>query len=245
MWERYKGRQHYYVYVTYKEVVVGHDYGTGMSDSAGACSHQDFLDGKFQGLIFERFGQDTLTEVIYAVNNTYKNPDHMEKRKEIARLKNYLDNIPPNPSLRNLINKGDTKNGFRNYGNAGGYKTIVFSDSCKIVYESSEGYIELDNGERYIFTLLGHGSACVALDNHFYVIDGDFNVISPKGKIVFSTFREDYKKRIFGSHLRIGNVFRYNDIIFFSYNWFNNDFSPGLIKYELNKGLVGQCDLEK
>ena len=45
-------------------MIVGHHYGTGMSDIAGAASYQEFLNGRFQDLILGSFGQGILDEVI-------------------------------------------------------------------------------------------------------------------------------------------------------------------------------------
>ncbi|MBL9103828.1 MAG: hypothetical protein JNL82_22985 [Myxococcales bacterium] len=58
---------HYYVEVTGHEVIVGHHYGSGHSDCAGAASHAEFLAGRFHDLVRERHGAGALAEVIAAV----------------------------------------------------------------------------------------------------------------------------------------------------------------------------------
>ena len=85
-WEHIDGKRTEYVDVNYHQVIVGHHYGTGMSDIAGACSHQKFLEGEYHGLIIERFGEDLLKEVIYAVENSHKNPEHNRNRDGDKRI---------------------------------------------------------------------------------------------------------------------------------------------------------------
>lgn len=56
-----------YVHVRASEVVVGEHYGSGQTDNAGACSHAEFLAGRFQDIVRSHHGDRVLAEVIAAV----------------------------------------------------------------------------------------------------------------------------------------------------------------------------------
>jgi len=63
-WENKKGKRHSYIHLFNHEIVVGSDYGSGMTDNAGVCSLQKFLDGQFHSIIISDFGKETLKEVL-------------------------------------------------------------------------------------------------------------------------------------------------------------------------------------
>ncbi len=198
-WERYEGRRHEYIHVNYNEIVVGHDYGTGMSDTAGCCSHQDFLNSQFQGLIEGRFGKGVLGDLIHAVKHSGENPDFISKKKHLKHLKDFIDSIPIDYSMKTLENNPKNENGYFNYGNAGGFKSIVKSDSRTLVESDKVKYIGMEDGEKLFFNLPGICSSIVELNDYFFVVHSDnFSVISPQGKVLFTTCVEDYKEAIFG-----------------------------------------------
>lgn len=245
-WEKITGRRNEYVIVNYNEVVVGHNYGTGMTDAAGSCSHESFLKGEFHGLILERFGQEVLDEVIQAVEHSHENDDHNEKRAMIRKIKEYLDEIPIDENLRNLIKDPRTINGFYTYGNKGNYDSFIESDTTTFFYSSTKAKIENNNtGEVINFELDFHGSSCVELDDNYYMIGGDnLHVFSKKGEVIYTTERP-LEERIFGYEVRIGNVYRNGNTIFVSYWAFDDEMIPrGLLKVELDKGLTGRIDRE-
>ena len=97
--------------------------------------------------------------------------------------------------------------------------------------------------EKIKFELDFHGTSCVELHDFYYITGGDnFHVISPEGKLVFTTSRP-YEEAVFGYDVRIGRVFRNHSSIFFSYWAFDDDsISDGLIRHVLGKGLVGRID---
>ncbi|MHA1786332.1 MAG: hypothetical protein ACTSVY_12070 [Candidatus Helarchaeota archaeon] len=55
--------------------------------------------------------------------------------------------------------------------------------------------------------------------------------------------KENTKKSIFGSWLRLESVYRNKDVMFFGYWWFNHEYNDGLLKFELGKGFSGHCKL--
>lgn len=73
-WEVTRGRQVCYAQVTAREVIVGSHYGSGHTDSAGACSHAEFLAGRFQDLVRSDLGETTLQEMIATVRAAPENP---------------------------------------------------------------------------------------------------------------------------------------------------------------------------
>ncbi len=249
-WEKKDGRLTEYVYVTYKEVVVGHNYGTGMSDMAGAASYKEFLNGRFQDLILETFGQKILDEVINVVKLSMKGklPEFQNRKREVLEKRFFIETIPLDESLKDLDNldkNPETISGYKAYGNAGGYKTIVKSDNLTLVVDSQKGYLEDRNGKCIHFTLNGHCSGVVELEDYFYIIHSDnFAVISPQGEVIFDTWniKFDPTEHMFGYGVRISNVFKNKKTIFFRYRFFNLDYPPGLIKFELKKGFTGRWE---
>lgn len=194
-WEHRSGKRTEYVYVNYNEVVVGHHYGTGMSDIAGACSHKVFLKGEHHGLIVERFGEEALEEVIFAVKYSYKNPEHNKHRDEDQRILSFFNSIPMDPSLECLIDHPDTENGHDNIGNAGGKKTILKNERATFSFTSTRGYIEPTGKEKIIIKFNGYGESSVMLNDHFFLLSDDFVVISPEGEILFTTYKIPTQKR--------------------------------------------------
>lgn len=253
-WEHKEGMHTEYIYVNYNEVVVGDHWGSGLTDNAGACSHEEFLTGRYQDLILERFGQEILDEVILAVKNANRNPEFQKKKKEILERKYFLDTIPLDESLKGLDKHPKTISGYMNYGNAGGYKTIVKSDNLTMFIESQDGYLESYKKKRIYFTLEGHCSGAVELHDYFYIVYNDnFAVISPTANIIFDTHNLkfdltkagfDPSNMMFGYTVRISNVYRHKEIIFIRCRFFNNDYNPNLIKFDLKKGLCGRWEVE-
>ena len=66
-WEVTRSGRCHYVDVHAKHVIVGSHCGTGQSDNAGRCTHEQFLDGRFQDIVEREHGTDVLDEVIQAV----------------------------------------------------------------------------------------------------------------------------------------------------------------------------------
>ncbi|NVM04358.1 MAG: hypothetical protein HWN67_18680 [Candidatus Helarchaeota archaeon] len=221
-----------------------------MSDIAGAVSYKEFLNGRYQDLILESFGQKILDEVINLVNlsKAGKVPEFHENKRKILEKKFFIESIPLDESLKDLddMNKHpETISGFEAYGNAGGYKTIVKSDNLTLFVNSQKGYLENIEGKRINFKLKGHCSGVVELHDHFFVIHSDnFAVITPKGEIIFDTWdiKFDPTEHMFGYGVRLSSVCKNKETIFFRYSFFNSDYPPGLIKFELNKGFTGRWE---
>ncbi|MBN1409216.1 MAG: hypothetical protein JW969_00130 [Spirochaetales bacterium] len=246
-WVKQTGNRTEYVDVHFNSVVVGHNYGTGMSDIAGSCTHEEFLNGRFQGLVAERFGDEVLAEVILAVKSTGENPEHNKKRDEIRQLLDFLETIPEDPALRNLHRHQDTISGRDIYGNISGYKSMIESDTTVFIFEGTRGEIRHKREPGKIVFKLNFFCTCCVENHDVYYMTGSehFHVVSPEGKILFTTQKEKLEDEKFGSYLRIGNVYKNGGIIFFSYRWFYGDRNPGLIRYEQRKGLAGRVEIDE
>jgi hypothetical protein len=241
-WEKTSGNRTDYIDVHYNKVIVGHHYQTGMSDIAGDCSHEEFLAGQFQGLIHDTFGPGVLKAVMYAVEHSYENTDHNKKRENVAVLRHFLNQFPADPALGTIINNPGTINGADVYGNLGGYKSRIESDTTILTYESTKGdIVHKKTGNKINFTLDFHISRCVELHDTYYITGGDnFHVLSSGGKILFTTDRHDL---LFGYVLRFGNVLRNNGTIAVSYWWISSDYPAGFLRYEPGKGFTGRWEV--
>ena len=66
-WENVQGVLVRYAEVGEREVVVGSHSGSGHSDFAGACSHEEFLGGRLQDAVRADHGDAVLAEMIAIV----------------------------------------------------------------------------------------------------------------------------------------------------------------------------------
>ena len=62
-----KPRGESYLQLTPRQVIVGAHSGSGMTDSAGSCSHEAFLQGRFHDVVLAEFGASVLAEVLQAL----------------------------------------------------------------------------------------------------------------------------------------------------------------------------------
>ncbi|NHI92924.1 MAG: hypothetical protein EAX96_10520 [Candidatus Lokiarchaeota archaeon] len=247
-WEKREGKKINYLDVTRTEVVVGHHYGGGMSDIAGSCSHKEFLEGRFQNLILERFGEAVLKEALRAVKKASIYPPFLMQKKEIKQRLEFLEAISLDETLKKKYCEPDLINGFSNYGNQGQYKTLIKSDSVTLFYEGARGYVQKISQQQVPIELPGHASAVIELNDYFYiVVDQNLVVLNPEGQIVYNSTQEHIKENIhvsiFGSYLRINNIFRWGETVFISYWWFNREFNDGLLKFELGKGFTRRYEI--
>jgi len=168
-------------------------------------------------------------------------PPFIAKRNKTITASAWLESIPIDPTLADLPNHPEAENGFRNYGNAGGYKTILHSDTVTLTVDRNNGFLMAnESGKQKAFTLPAHASSVVALHDYFYVVVGDdYAVIAPDGTIL------EKETRTFGTFLRINRVWRLDDTICFGYFWFQGDAPRGLLRYELGVGFNGRFCQEK
>lgn len=249
-WSKTTGSRYDYVYVTREEVIVGHHYGSGQTDAGGACSHAEFLEGQFRGMVAERFGEAVLAEVDAAIAAAGANPHFERQREEIARLRAYLAQFPVDETIARLHEREPDERGYLNYGNAGGYKTVVHAQSstgagpATLTVESQAVAIEHD-GATVTLTLPGHCSGAVALGDYFCLLQGGaFTVLASTGEVVFDTYEADLAREVFGSTLRLRDITRVGDAVLVYYYWFHDyDGPPGILQYRRDEGFVGRWEV--
>lgn len=235
-WEKKIEKTTHYIQINHFQVVFGSHQSSGQADHAGVAGYAEFLDGRFHASIREIFGENILQEVIGSVQTAENDPLFEKKHRRDRTLLDALSAIPLDARLAGLLRRPDLENGGLNYGNGGGYKTILPSDTLTLTFEQDRGVLLPNAGGASIDVILpGHGSAAVALHDHFYiVVNHDFLVVKQDGAV--------YQERnsIFGDTLRIGYVYRWAEMIFFSYRWFDGNHPKGWLRYELGEGFIGR-----
>jgi len=237
-WETHAYGTTHYIQIDAQELVVGSHAGSGHTDNAGAVLHAEFLQGQYHDLIRTQFGPDVLTEVIEAIHAAATHPPFLAQREHRAKLHTFLDAIPLDPNLNDLCRWPDTEHGYRHYGNAGGTKTIVHSDTLTLTTERDQAILETTvSGDSIAnLTLPGHISDVVALADHFYLlVNDDMAVIAPDGSLAAAP-----DSGIFGAELRLGRVYRHNETIVYSYHWLGAPYGKGLLHYAVGQGFTGR-----
>ncbi len=226
----------HYIRITHGQVIVGSHAGSGHTDNASACGYDAFVDGRFHSHILTYFDEATLTAVLAAVQAAQTYPPFIAKRNKTAVAHAYLESIPIDPTLADLPRHPDTENGATNYGNGGGYKTILRSDTVTLTVERNEGFVMPNEGvEKRAFTLPGHASSAVALHDHFYLVVSDaYAIITPDGTVLTQ------ERPIFGTFLRINAVYRRGETICFGYFWLQGEHPRGWLRYVLGVGFNGR-----
>ena len=235
-WEKQIDKTTHYVQINHLQIVFGSMQGSGHTDNAGTASHADFLAGRFQDDIRRIFGESVLRDVIASVRSVENDPIFAKKLRAEQTLLDALSAIPLDARLAGLLGVPPTEKGSLNYGNAGGYKTVLKSDSLTLTFERDAATLVPNiGGAPTNITLPGHGSSAVALHDHFYIVVNDnFVVVTPNGDVL----KED--NAIFGETLRIKPVSRWDDVIVFAYRWFQNQHPRGWLVYELGEGFTGR-----
>ena len=217
------------------QVVVGTQGASPQSGSAGMALHKDFLDGRLHDLIREVFGPAVLSEVIAAVQKAHAHAPFVEYHAEVARLRAFLDLVRFDVSLRGLHHREDTEDGYRSYGNGGDYKTVLKSDSVTFVSNLDVQphfttiAVERDSGQRIITHLPHPTSHAIAFRDHFYtVMNSSLAIIGPDGEMV----HDETVARRFGDKLRIVGVYRFRNIVCFSFHWLSNNYPDGILRVD-------------
>ncbi|MBP7999463.1 MAG: DHH family phosphoesterase [Chloroflexi bacterium] len=237
-WETNNNGTTRYIHINAQEVVVGSHSGSGHTDNAGAVLHADFLQGQYHNLIQREFGPDVLAEVIEAVHAAATHPPFVAQREHQAKLHTFLDAIPIDPHLNALPRWPDTEHGYRHYGNAGGYKTIVHSDTLTLTTEKQQAILEHTATGEIIASLVlpGHISDVVPLADHFYLlVSDDMAVIAPDGSLAAAP-----GSGLFGAELRLGRVYRHGTTIAYNYHWLGAPYGRGLLRYQVGQGFTGR-----
>jgi len=102
-WERTEGRRVHYAQLTAREVIVGSHAGSGHTDDAGSCTHEEFLAGRFHDVVRASLGAEALAELLAAVRAAPDDPAFAATLGEVVKLRRMLAAIPQEPSLPALL----------------------------------------------------------------------------------------------------------------------------------------------
>ena len=235
-WEKKIDQTTHYIHIDHVHVIFGSTLGSGHTDNAASISHAEFMEGRFHAEIRELFGENVLSEVLAAVQNADTDPLFSAQNNAERTLLETLNAIPLDARLAGLVGNPAVENGGLNYDNAGGYKTTLRSDTLTLTFKRDQGTLTPNTGGAPIdVTLPGHGSAAVALHDHFYIVVSDeLVIITPTGTVI------QPQPNIFGETLRIGYVYRHKDVVFVSYRWFYGNHAKGWLQVELGEGFTGR-----
>ncbi len=237
-WQNQEGDTTHYIWIDYSQVIVGSHHGNAQTSNVSVCSYNDFVKGCFHAHILSYFNSEVLNEVLYALQYAENDSTFSAKRRSIKLADDILYRIPFDISLADLRNHPDTENGAHNYGNSGGYKTIVCSDTAILSVERDEGFVITGEGKKKAFNLSAYASSVVALNDYFYlVVSDDYMIIDPDGCVLK---KAAFDTHIFGEFLRLNSVRKLANIICFDYFWLEENKPRGWLKYELGVGFTGR-----
>ena len=210
------------------EVLVGEEGTVRSSIDGGGSKHtfDEFLKGEQQWFI-----QDpaVLAEVIASVRMLLPDDPPSEKMPEIQRRLETLQKIPIDPELAGLNRRGSLEDGSRNYHQQRSFIKWLNGPNG-VLYRIPVDECLIDHRPR---AFLRHN------DEVHFVIDQTFAVSDRSGKWIQPP---EETGAIFGDCLLIDNVYRCNDIVFYSYFWMYRKFPDGLLRYEKGKGFTGRFE---
>ncbi len=240
-WERRRGAWVHYVHVDDHQVVVGSHAGSGHTDNATTASHAEFLAGRHAELVRGEHGDAVLAEIRATVTGTAAAWPGSPRQLQEQRRLDFLASLPEAPDLAVMATAEGTVDGGSAYGNDGGCRTRVASDSRTLVIDQGVGEL-LDSDGRPIadIRLEGGSSAVVDLEDHFFVEHFDnVAVIGPDGAVLWDSYEGVGDHIIFGSQLRITGLYRHGRTVFARYRWFSGEHPPGLLELGPRGGFVG------
>lgn len=236
-WETRKGTWTHYVSVDACQETVGEHAGSGHTDQAGACSHAEFLAGRYQDDIRATHGEDVLRAVIATVRGSPDNPAHAARRGAHDNLRAALEALPHDPALAEQRRHPDTRPGA--YGNLGGYRTEIVTGTHRLDYARDTGTLtRLKDGHSWPVTFPGHASEGVGRDGDFLVcVNQSYATIAPDGTVALAPGARGIS---FGTSLRIGRVHAAPEMLILDYHWVGAPFPPGLLRFSFGAGLIAR-----
>jgi hypothetical protein len=239
-WQTTRDGSPQWLYVEADSVTIG--AGQGHLEMGSSCSHEEFLAGQWHGEIAALYGAEGLAEVIASVKAAKSYAPFVEKLTRESNLFAQLDAIPVDDSLPTLRAGPRTERGSQNYGNAGGYKTIVRSDSLTLTFNTNKGFLTPNDEElpHRPVTLPGHGSAAVAWKDQFcVVVNSNFVFVDAMGQV--DAFPANDQLDLSGA-MRIQDCFRHPEAWILGYMLLSDSGYPqyGLLRYVQGVGFVGR-----
>jgi len=210
-WERRDGSATHSVDIHPEEVVVATSYPNPHAGGGGAsATHTGFLGGELWGTVLDLFGRSTLVEVLAYVKRAPTLPEFMEKRESLDARKAFVRSIPVDPRIKAALANPAIVDGFRNYGNRGGYVTELRVGDLLFHAGGGVDYVEeVRARKRHRFDVPGTCTSVVGLGGRFYFTAWDnFWVVDGAGRLLYDTYSLTDAKgdRIFGEALRVDRV---------------------------------------
>jgi len=224
-WETKKGGRTCYVQVTPYEVVVGSHSGSGHSDNAATCSHQELLDGTHQGTIRHEHGDRILQEVIAAVVASFEDPETLLRWTEEHAQAERWKALPTDERLRAFLEDPEER-GISSYGKGEGpFVSFLTLGSVSLRVDGSHAVFTVPGRPPREHTLPGNHSALLVAGTRFYVAAQHALIFDAFGDLVAST--GPYEESLaLARRLRISDVLRRGDEAVFLYRNFANEGAP-------------------
>ena len=240
-WEVSHGPRVCYAQVTAREVVVGSHYGSGHTDSAGVCSHAEFLAGRFQDIVRDDLGEACLREMIDAVRGAPNDLAFAAERARLQAVRSVLDALPTDPSLPALLAAPGVVHG-----------QWALYHGCPVALAALGATLSLDR-ELHAVVRPSHGPAVThTLPGYVSgaVFAGGVWLLNIGGVLAFDTegrrrSPEALAHEPWGTTLRGWDVYAAGERLLFTHKWFDaNDGGPGVCEFRPDVGFVGHCPLD-
>jgi hypothetical protein len=241
-WEVQRGPETCYAQVTAREVVVGSHYGSGHTDSAGVCSHAEFLAGRFQDLVRSDLGEAILNEVLAAVGGAPDNPDFRAARARIDAVKAMLAALPRDAALPALLAAPDRVDGQQ-----------ALHHGCPVTLPGPGATLSIDRalhakvaplgGPPVTHDLPGYVSGALFAAGVWVLNIGGLFALDPTGR---RRSPESLAAPPWGTTLRGWDVYAVGERVLFVYRFYDaQDGDPGVCAFRPDAGFVGHFVLEE
>lgn len=240
-WETARGAQLFYAQVTAREVIVGSHFGSGHTDSAGACTHAEFLAGRFQEDVRHDLGEACLQAMLAAVLGAPSDPAFAAEHARVREAQAVLDAIPRDATLPALLAAPGVVHGRWTLYH-GCPVALAAPDATLAVDCALHAVVRPQGGPAVTHTLPGYVSGAV--------FAGGVWVLNVGGVLAFDTegrrrSPEALTRAPWGATLRGWDVYAAGERVLFTYAWFDaNDGGPGVCEFRPDAGFVGHCPLE-
>jgi hypothetical protein len=240
-WEVTRGRQVCYAQVTAREVIVGSHSGSGHTDSAGACSHAEFLAGRFQDLVRSDLGEATLQEMIAAVRAAPENPAFAAEFARVRGVRALLLAMPHDPDLPALLAWPDRVDG--QWPLHEGCPVALTGGGAALFIDRALNAVVTPPGDPPVrHTLPGYVSGAVFAAGVWALNIGGLFALDPTGR---RRSPEALAAAPWGTLLRGWDVYAVGERILYAYRWFDAaDGGPGVCEFRPDAGFVGHCPLD-
>jgi hypothetical protein len=240
-WEVSHGPRVCYAQVTAREVIVGQHYGSGHTDSAGVCSHAEFLAGRFQDLVRENLGEACLEEMLATVRGAPNDLAFAAERARRRGVQAVLDALPVDPSLPALLAAPGLVHG-----------QWALYHGCPVALAAPDATFSIDRelhavvhprgGPAVKHTLPGYVSGAVFAGGVWVLNVGGVWAADTEGR---RRSPEALAREPWGAMLRGWDVYAAGERVLFTYKWFDgNDGGPGVCEFRPDAGFVGHCLLD-